>query len=367
LGCTFAFGNIVLPDVVFLEPSHLPSPVTILPSFTLSSKAFRYAYLAVAAAQSTRPKTNPDALEYIGKFYTYGKEAIEKSSEVELIVASYMAMLHERMQGFDDPNRLGNIHLHFRGMWNAVKRMGCRISPPTILHRLVIQRVCRASFVLITEKYLYKSQFGVRAEDSQLPEKLQEALELTVDVICSDFPFQGTEVNRIYLLEDCFEEFLSNYLFLRTLPTTSQTEIKTCAAARSLQQVIQKIIELVPQKRMYEDFLAMAGLRSSLSPWESNRDEDSEDINYGWHGAHYFIMSYLILDSAIPNLNIGTPQPVLNATSLCRLYRMVRTLSYPTSASLCIVSRGLLWAGIILTRDVNAAGTDPSAYRLLTF
>ena len=64
------------------------------PNFPLSSKAFRYAALALSTASACiSDYDNPDLFSYLAKFYRYIKEAIDSSSHIEVIVASYAAML----------------------------------------------------------------------------------------------------------------------------------------------------------------------------------------------------------------------------------------------------------------------------------
>ena len=62
------------------------------PSFPIDSKPFRYGSLALSSSY-VRNSPDPDRFNYLDKFYKYTKEAIEASSTVEVLVASYAVLL----------------------------------------------------------------------------------------------------------------------------------------------------------------------------------------------------------------------------------------------------------------------------------
>lgn len=95
------------------EFSQIKSVGFALPLFPMSSKPFRYAKLALAASKTNFTDTNKDALGYLAKFCMYIKEAMETSSILEVIMASYIALLNEFMQA--DPQLIPLLIL-FKGL-----------------------------------------------------------------------------------------------------------------------------------------------------------------------------------------------------------------------------------------------------------
>jgi hypothetical protein len=83
------------------------------PSFSLASKTFRYAVLALCTSMETT--TAAITLEYLAKFFKYMREAIQGSSVIEVLVASF-AMTIRSVQ-IREP--LEQVVVHFNGLSSA--------------------------------------------------------------------------------------------------------------------------------------------------------------------------------------------------------------------------------------------------------
>lgn len=128
-------------DRRYLQDHRLPSWFHLLvndrniffmvPDFPISSKAFRFSFLACQSAGISAtpygmprcPKSNRDSLEYIVKFHKYINEAIHLSSFHEVCYASYMAVLFEYMTPTTSISRTTNMVVYAKGMLDSFSRL----------------------------------------------------------------------------------------------------------------------------------------------------------------------------------------------------------------------------------------------------
>jgi pentatricopeptide repeat protein len=88
------------------------------PEFSLASKMFRYAALALGS-QVDNGTTSVDTMQYIQKFYEYAIAAIEASSIHEIIVGSYTMLLYS----YAAHERFETALVYFKGLCEGVGRL----------------------------------------------------------------------------------------------------------------------------------------------------------------------------------------------------------------------------------------------------
>lgn len=356
VGCTLREdGLFSLPSRYF--PYGITGPADMIPVFSLSSKVFRYAYLSLIATDVLESAAHLDVLQYNAKFYKYAKEAIESSSELEIILGSYIMFLREHYQCRLRGQDIAIMLMHFKGLWASVDRFLSRRYQLTPSLIDLIEGVCLYSVLSSHSSHLFVSRITSYLENRQLRETICEILEYVVNVVCSNqLPYQD-EITRIETLDVCFNFFLDDVLFWKTRSISPHVQRMVRRSTKCLQQVCKCIINFTTERPRLGYSLSMLGLRPHPLPWAPIF---SMPPHFYTMIGYKFIMANIVLNSFFCS---NMSQIVEDSLHLCRCYSMLRT-EFWLSPSIVLLARGLFWAGMVLTNKVNAEGIDKCFQRL---
>lgn len=236
-----------------------------LPNFPLSSKPFRFAYLAfVAAHTSNLNTTNSHHLEYICKFHHYMREAIQCSSYFEIITASYMALIFEFVQRPRQTTQFRNILIHAKGLWGATVQ---------VLREESTRRfdVDMASVLTLFQSSLHHVQYEYFLNDASQSHKEMEIWNLMTE----RFEPLLTLVSRIRFfhcywglqpLEKCLSLGLDAFLAIRKSSANGDSE-KFDSGVQNILNLSRYIINLVYESPGGREMLELAGDTCLRAPW----------------------------------------------------------------------------------------------------
>lgn len=224
------------------------------PQFPVSSKAFRYAALAVASLREitgTNKAGTPDTLEYLSECYKHLQIAITNYSLVEVIVASYTMFLYQCIQVFEKSDCLDPMLTYLNGLCEAVHLSKQRGNCTPNDWRLVNNLWC-ASFHALQHVYSTLADPNPPLESELIRlEKLDNVFRnfSTVQLHCLDnIPYepsggdiqtQYTPMMRYYRRYLCF--YLDYWLATRKHPFIDANSGSHHCVERSLQHILEQI------------------------------------------------------------------------------------------------------------------------------
>jgi hypothetical protein len=345
-------GPFMFLDILESVVEHRPHTRVPIGGFSFSSKAFRYAVLGFSAAHSSYGKTSLDALKYLGKFHKYTAEAIETSSYLEIVKASYMAFLQEYVQRDQHQHSLQNMIVYFKGMWTAMGRLLSGINSSVLKPtRARFNSECIHSFILLGTSWF--------AEESALLAEMLAALQISLDILCpapslqNPLPtYSSSPLDECPAL-DCFNICLDCYLDSRTQPLSSRAR-ELSSATHLLQRLLPQFMNLGPLPRRTRELLAIARDIQTPPPWCSTYMPLRFQLDVGHTFQSYCIgMASLVWHLLDPTPNVAIVVEVSYAIFLCRLLPAWPSdiwtwMDYKTGP--------LFWAGLILRRAIDEAG-----------
>jgi len=220
------------------------------PEFTIISKPFRYAALALACRTRDRDAT-PEVLVHMSKYFRYVQQAIEENSLLEVAAATYAIILNEYIanQGIHEVSR------HFQGLCTVLKHLQItKIAPRDVS---VLKEIFRGALQAIR-----LASWGTYEPDYQISEdQINKLLDLTAILQkTSPEPFESDGIpesdseymERMNGLECYLLIYLDTYLALRTfLSGNGHITHEPCIESLewSILDIIERLALLIPQRR----------------------------------------------------------------------------------------------------------------------
>ena len=330
------------------------------PNFTYASKAFRFATLAFGSSYY-KPNNYRPTYNYLAKFHKYIKEAIEQSSLMEVLVASYAAVMCS-LQIQED---LEKILKFVAGVCQtATLLQSDRQHSPNHLETIRTVDIILLGSVETLRMAYFISRDPCANVDIDLLGEMHTILQHVCTWHCGQFPYRSQlyETNTFARLVklDLYMKFHLDYYLAVMSQSSSDNEILRATA--SLRQVLSQIIETVPQMPKAWKVFDIALDESRDWPWLTGQlfmEVPQENLDFEClKTAFIFGFAWLLKEI------IGEPENhfytdassmyVAPAIFLCRLYAL--RLSHITPEWRCII-RNIFWAGIGLRRGVDRAGT----------
>jgi len=343
--------------IPFTMPPSLPYSCSGIifewPDFHLSSKAFRYAALALSSSiMETRKIYGPKivAVDYLTKFYKYMRDAIEAKSIAEILFASCIMVMESWLK--DD---LPTLVTHFTGLsaaYSLVRDGGLSTT------------VMQTCFDMLFDTYFRQSPL----DSTQV--KVCRDIDTIIRTFLTIPAISGDPRVRPFLTRYLYF-YMDHYLLERR---TVMPSIEPFSAVSRLVEILPEIFRSYTTTP-YVTTLIMAALDASLPwPWLSNtimmhdiceklpmpsnlgtmRDTQREALNYGLA----LVVGEIVGTNHSPALCI----PKFNVPSgliLCRLCALVS--AYYTDIGAVTYERfgllpHLLWAGFALVNGLDPSG-----------
>jgi hypothetical protein len=344
------------------------------PNFTLSSKSFRYAALALWASYYYSPDSVL-LLEYLDKFYKYIKQAFEAKSIMEVLVASYAVFIC----CFQTNEPLDTLFERFKGICTAASRL-LRETPNAANDPSAVITVNSA---LLGSLEVFRLAYSARdpnaIEEIDLLRDVHSTLQETSHWLCTHFrpgKTLSTELDfygQLMGLDYYFRFYLDHYLALTQSTSLGNVE-EISEVAASLQQIICHITGFVPKMTKPPRLLDKAKSDSGDWPWLSHRSSPDHDIVPNTvdfessHSALLYALALLIqqlLDSS--GAHATNDSDISAASLLCRLCALAPSQCGHHWLPSCPMGRYLFWAGLQLSRSVQSKGTPPRTIPALIF
>lgn len=247
-------------------------PEFIIPTFSFSSKAYRFAYLAFAAKIYGRIII-PAVLEYIGKFYRYINNAIQSSSFLEVLTASFMALMFERFRTILHRRSFRSICIYFKGICCAGAPI---LSGPKALPTSSNDALCVYFLFLIgvhtLERMYFIYQLQYSDDTLQNVDEVAECLISWYNLVprFSDIHTNHL-VNHLSMVKSCLEIELDILLIYRK---QSRLDPEKCPAVypgnQRLTTFLNYLNTLFHEYPKGQEVLAMVEDDSFPPPWTSN-------------------------------------------------------------------------------------------------
>jgi hypothetical protein len=342
------------------------------PQFPMSSKPFRYASLAFACGKRGIVD-DIEILEYRSKAFHYAQEAINKRSLVEAAMAIYGILLteHAANDGFQEVTR------HFKGFCAVLQHL--KAEELSARECKLLQRTFWGALKALRIAGWASLDPGSPISSEQLDTQIGISTSLqhtSLDFLCSvnyesvtGIDYEYTE--RMDALEHYLLIYLDTYIGLLTFraPDTNipgyNSEIESIEIA--ILRIMDDLTLHIPQ---------LPGAARLLG-WASNFALKVEVITElpcyrilkfdGIRGALLYAW-VKVLQCLINRSATGTGQ-CMAVTEARALYRLTSML-LPKEADFTKwlpISRSLFWSGLILTKDVDTAGTVSCCHKPNSF
>ena len=361
-------GGFVISTGTHISPpnsglSRLPV-VICLPIFPYSSKTFRFACLALASAED-RSTTNPDSLQYIGKFHQYMKDSIDRSSFLEIFLASYVALAFEYYRTRRHISPIKNVFVFANGTWTAANyvAIGWNYPQPSAQDIAEIYSLMLWSIIFVHSAY-FSAHSG---QELVYLEIFKNGVAPVVNFISHlGLPMLPT---RLRFLKMCLNIELDVFLSLKSRSRLEVKHGQSNSITQSLRKLIQYITDLHYEFPKARDLLAIVKDESLPPFWTLNFAGvpfDWTDVGYHHQGTFLNINSDLEIQDA--SLVFGLAclvkqliDPCLDINRAVTQTYFICHLCYLTISSLSIINIGLqaqvlCWLGLKITRVVNANG-----------
>ena len=332
------------------------------PEFTMVSKSFRYAALALACRNRDRAAT-PNMLTYMSKYFHYVQQAIDENSLVEVAAATYAVLLNEYVanQGVHEVTR------HFQGLCAVLKELETQEIAPCDARLLkdVFRGALRA--LRLASWAMHEPDYGISVE------QINELISLTAtlqqmppnpfaSVQCDSFPELDSEyIERMNGLECYLLIYLDTYLALRNfLSANGHMLHKSCIESieRSILDIIETLTLLIPQRRGAAQLLTWAsgGCRNTLEPVQEPLVDEWVD-KFDYHDVKAALL--FAWAKVIQSIICGASAETIHYTAISAarvLYRLSSVGLRKAPYQGLDISKCLFWSGLILTKDVDIDG-----------
>jgi hypothetical protein len=347
-----------------LQNSSHPTIVMTLPwvNFPYTSKPFRYAALAFASSGWDGNGKKVDMANYIAKFRQYTQASA--TSVMEVVAASYTMLLH----AFAACEPFEEMLLHFEGLCAAMGEMAAGGNNQLEFMDSSWQKAVYTLYTVFSRMY---NTLDVGPAEFELLEKLHSVLQgMSYRLkLYANADFRNLSVDSIYSrLEtlECFMVFhLDHYLARRNRYRTEWDNGMQTNVGRSLRQVLQHIIEIVPRLSTTRTLLALVKRLSQSAISESYLGSSGvlefhlQDVK----SALTFHLAILLENSIIsPSSERNDELTVSAAMSLCWLCNIAFSMK---SKKALLTTRCLFWAGLVLSEDLFPDGKESSWNYLL--
>jgi len=304
-------------------------------TFDLGSKIFRFAFLAYAASHSLEPDAEQDSMQYLGKFYKYYRESTD-ATDLEIVMASYMAFSNECTKQHPHEDFLNAMLVHFNGMCAAVRNLSNRTDQRT---DRIVQAVQDVFVAMLTSVFWrFNSITTDGTVDSELLVKLGHSIELAMNVIDTDYPFQDGLL-KLCALDNCFNLFL---IWANNSKLGSRFRTRNLAIHDLVQKIERQVSELPTSRDLLQ--LAFTDYLPSSFTWP--------DFGESW--AIRLLVHSIFICNVTNGMDVTKEELEMRAKALCFLYSESQLYSDEWT-SLCEAARGLFWAGLILTESMDRA------------
>jgi hypothetical protein len=232
-----------------------------VPDFQFS-KAFRFSYLAFAAAYIAPDSVTSDHLEYMGRFHTYIKEAICLSSFTEVFMASYMALVFEFVRPTLRTLRIKNMAVYANGMLKCLSHLRQNNDLTVQIEMQKLNIYCYSSFCYMFQQY--SQVIGVSGPTVNEIEGFHDLSTSLVGYSRIAPPEDYTVIENLRL---CLIMELHSFLTLRK--SSSQG---TRSLVSSVKETIQDIVDQIMFRNRYpreHELIGIAGDESQGHPWNS--------------------------------------------------------------------------------------------------
>lgn len=349
-------------EALYFVDIHVPWP-----DFPLSSKAFRYATLALSTATASTSNSNydsPDLFRYLAKFYKYIGQAIQSSSYIEVLVASYTAMLC----GFKTGQPLETILIYFDGICQAYSQLVVGCSGGTLDSKLCFTITPLLLGSLRTLELAYLARDPCATGDQDLITQVRDSLQGLALWLCSRsrFSLLPLAVNPTVRLEGLgyyLRLYFDDYLAAKRRHNHSGRP----AVTDSLRQVISEIMAIVPQMAKGRKLLQDAMDEGRDWPWLHNRAVNVRINTWnidleGQDCALLFAFAAAIEDAINKSeADVEIPECIVSPSLLlCHVSALIwhETLGIPCKSF--SLTKYIFWAGLWLPSSVDGRGTSPA-------
>jgi hypothetical protein len=343
-----------------------------VPDFPLSSRVFRYALLSFAASRVPPVQTTSDKYEYLAKFYTYAHEALGSSSLLELVMASYIMLMHEFSFCNEPLQEPSHLLTYFAGIWHSVVQLGQKSSTETNPYIVIIKILCRWSLVALRS---YAMSTNCMQET---PSLLDYSLKPALRGLRSEFPFDSVSedpTGKLQATQHCTELYWDLYVALKSQRSVGSvdSDMETQqAVAHSLREAVGHSVLLTNTIPAYSEFLiGVMDTQVTPIPWTSVHPAPHGSISVPnsipshtsilaptkllLRSALKFAMSLFIRDIALtPISGVNIELAKTRATDLCRIIAIVPQIYIPNLYPRIL--RTLFWTALILTAQINSSG-----------
>ena len=240
-------SSVLLVRNIAWKRHELPHPATTSfpwPTFSLLSMTFRYTSLTFASYSGTNERFQ--TLRYLGKFYEHARDAISRSSLVEIVSASYPILLYT----YKSQLPFNQVFVHFKGICAALVSPLFKRLP--VHDRRQLQSYWQASLPVVRRAYWTShSAESIVGEDELLVLKeVYATLRVTSFMLYADTNQREYESRELRLRLDtpeCYLEFYWDYyLAIRCRsPTLALSESSGESALLSLETSIRDVIQLI--------------------------------------------------------------------------------------------------------------------------
>jgi hypothetical protein len=355
---------------VFGDPISLTMAIP-WPTFPLSSKPFRYAALTFSSSQSEAQQgnSNTDTLVYLAKFYKYTQEAITASSFAEVAVGCYTILLYSYMAHESFETSL----IHFDGLSGGYASLRQGESASSTNQLAWIDVLWRGGLQVMVRKFWSRNHMKhLPPGEATLLADLSNILRRSSCLLLPDSGLQSSEwINSSYTRLETLGCYLSiywdHYLALQSLPPQTGDVSQLPTVTKSIHEVLQQIIDVVPQ--LPNPRLLLQQATEDVNTWKS--DSATLTVNYlpdsNLSFPHVFtfederatllyayarLIADFLMSPTAPKIQL-----VPSALLLCRLCAPALRGYLPRRSPFGLqMTRYWFWLGLVLTQSMHPAG-----------
>jgi len=341
------------------------------PQYSIESESFRYAALTFACRHHGIAN-NREMFEYRGNFLFYTQKALNEGLFVEAAVAIYANILDESAAN----DGLGEVMRHFTGLCMVLQKL--KPADMSVQEFQLLKRIFKGALQALRVACWSSQDPENRISDEQLKDLISLCMTLQrtpLELLGSVNYHPLAAIDHEYTeLINGLECYLLSYLdtYLAVLSShSSATYASYTSSIDSIEMAMLNIIEilalLIPQNHAAARLLGWANhIHSNLQKPNS----DASIVTQLVSTAHFedikaaLLFAWIkVLQSLISGSPSRTSQSMAIAAArvLCGLCFAIADQD-PRNTSLwwLPISRSLFWSGLLLTREVDSAGIDPT-------
>lgn len=336
------------------------------PQFTLHSRPFRFAVLAISSSILEGEDNKIHTFTYLSQYYKFAQEAIQASSLLEVVAASYTILLYSYMgdESFE------TLFVHFKGLSSGIallhEKSGNEVKWVEVLWRAGLQLLLRKFWKRNQFKYIPKGELELLIELYRI---LQERTSHSVFTDPSiEGPWTNSSYTRLEILGCCLSMYWDLYLAFQKVRSLERDVKLLRSLVESIKHTLEEILDLVRNLPNPRELLrqAEADVRSW---WSESTEVPGEDMRSPKiHCPHQItfeddraalLYAYAKLIKIFIQLPAHTDISccVSSALLLCRLCAPAVTGYLARSSPFALqMTRYLFWTGLVLQKTEHPVG-----------